>query len=375
MADVRFVLKSFRALLFLVALGWSFSAPGFAQTAEGYRRQAIELSRQKSWDEAIVFYRKALELAPNDPDTHYNLALTLKYKGDAKPAIDEFETALRLKPNWPEARYGLGATYYDLHDQQAALKELHTAVKLNQANAPVHRLLARIYAEQSDFLAGEAELRRALAIKPSAELHFELGLAEGQLGNLEAAAAQFRSAIGMNSAYAPAHSMLGVTLRRQGDHNGALAEFRKAADLDPKDPETQYNLGMELKAGDDLVGAIAALREAITLKPDLEKARYNLSIALRAQGQAGPAQKEMEDLKGLQEFRARLAQAKLLILKGVEALKKEQFTEALGMFQKAVEKSPELPTGHYYLGVALERTGDVASAVRAYEKAIGLKPD
>src|ERR1700730_10956080 len=209
MADVvsGFVLQSLRALLFLLALGLLVSTPAFAQTAESYRRQAIELSRQKSWDEALVFYRKALELAPNDPDTHYNLALTLKYKGDARPALEEFEAALRLKPNWSDARYGLGATYYDLREQQAALKELHTAVKLNPANAVAHRLLARIYAEQSNFLAGEAELRRAVAIKPSAELHFELGLAEGQLGNLDAAAAQFRSAIRMNPAYAPAHSL------------------------------------------------------------------------------------------------------------------------------------------------------------------------
>jgi len=88
----------------------------------------------------------------------------------------------------------LGATYYDLHDQPSALKELHTAVKLNPANAPAHRLLARIYAEQSDFLQGEAELRRALASKPSAQAHFELGLAEGQLGNLDSAGAQFRTA-------------------------------------------------------------------------------------------------------------------------------------------------------------------------------------
>src|ERR1700693_1244227 len=206
MADFapRLVRQSPRAFIFLLALGSLFSTPAFAQTAESYRRQAVELSRQKSWDEALVLYRKALALAPNDPDTHYNLALALKYKGEANPAIEEFETALRIKPNWSDARYGLGATYDDLHEQQAALKELHTALKLNPANVPAHRLIARIYAEQSDFLAGEAELRRALAIKPSAELHFELGLAEGQLGNLEAATAQFRSAIRLHPGYAAA---------------------------------------------------------------------------------------------------------------------------------------------------------------------------
>ena len=97
-----------------------------AQTAAQYRQKAIELSQAKSWDEAIASYRKALDLEPNDPDTHYNLALALKYKGDTKQAAEEFEAALRLKPKWADAHYGLGATLYDLGEQAAALKELRT---------------------------------------------------------------------------------------------------------------------------------------------------------------------------------------------------------------------------------------------------------
>src|SRR5689334_4898728 len=92
------------------------AAPCFAQTAETYRQQAIEASRNKSWDQAIAHYRKALELEPNDALTHYNLALALKYKGDAQPAVEEFQAALRLKPKWADAHYGLGASWYDLHD-------------------------------------------------------------------------------------------------------------------------------------------------------------------------------------------------------------------------------------------------------------------
>ena len=95
----------------------------------------------------------------------------------------------------------------------------------------------------------EENCSAALQVKPSAELHFELGLVEGQLGNLDAAATEFRTAIQLNPRFAPAHSMLGVTVRRQGDHSRALAEFRKAVELDPQDAEAQYNLGMELKAG------------------------------------------------------------------------------------------------------------------------------
>ena len=75
-------------------LALMLAASGFAQTAETYRRDATEFARQKSWDQAIANYRKALEVEPNDALTHYDLALALKYKGEAKQAVDEFEAAL-----------------------------------------------------------------------------------------------------------------------------------------------------------------------------------------------------------------------------------------------------------------------------------------
>src|SRR5580698_6532 len=103
-----------RARLFLLCI---FAVSCLAQTAESYRQQAIVDSRQKSWDQAIANYRKALELEPNDGLTHYNLALALKYKGDAQQAVEEFEATVRLKPKWGDAHYGLGATWYDLNDQ------------------------------------------------------------------------------------------------------------------------------------------------------------------------------------------------------------------------------------------------------------------
>jgi len=58
-------------------------------------------------------------------------------------------------------------------------------------NAAARRLLARIYLEQNNPAAAEAELRKAMQTKPSAELHLELGLAEGQLGKLNDAANEF----------------------------------------------------------------------------------------------------------------------------------------------------------------------------------------
>src|SRR5712672_3658667 len=152
-----------------------FAPQATAQTAESYRQHAAELSRAKSWDDAIANYRNALELEPNDAATHYNLALALKSKGESREALKEFQAALKLRPKWAEAHYGIGAIWYDLQDQDAAVKELHTAEALDPANAATHRLLARILAQQNNLADAEHELRLALHLKPSAETHVDLG--------------------------------------------------------------------------------------------------------------------------------------------------------------------------------------------------------
>ena len=102
------------------------------------------------------------------------------------------------------------------------------------------------------------EQKLALRLKPSAGTHLELGIVEGQLGNLSEAAAQFRHAIQLDSGLADVHLMLGVVLRRQADHKGALEQFQPAVALNPHSAEAQYNLGRELKVGGDTDGAIAA---------------------------------------------------------------------------------------------------------------------
>jgi Tfp pilus assembly protein PilF len=59
----------------------------------------------------------------------------------------------------------------------------------------------------------------------------------------------------------------------------------------------------------------------------------------------------------------------------VEFLKKQDVDGALDLFQKAAVESPDLPTSHYYLGVAWQKKGYADKAPAAYQKALALKPD
>ena len=174
-----------RTCLLAAFLVGSLFAPRIsAQTVDSYRQRAAELSRVKSWDEAVANYRKALELEPNDAATHYHLAWALKYKRETREALKEFQATLKLRPRWADAHFGVASVWFDLQDQDSAVKELRTAEALDPLNVATHRLLARILAQQNSLADAERELKLALRLKPSAHTHLELVVVEGQLGNL-----------------------------------------------------------------------------------------------------------------------------------------------------------------------------------------------
>jgi arylsulfatase A-like enzyme/Flp pilus assembly protein TadD len=64
---------------------------------------AILLARQKHFDEAIDYARKAVELCPRDADAHYNLGVMYAEKALWHDAVSALQTALRLNPRHPKA--------------------------------------------------------------------------------------------------------------------------------------------------------------------------------------------------------------------------------------------------------------------------------
>ena len=118
---------------FAASFGWAESPPSQADRA---REAALACARQKDWGCAVRNYRAALNAEP-DADTRYNLALALKYSGDAGGAAAEFERVLKDKPNWAEAEYGLGACLYDLHKDTLAIAALRRAIAQTRSFSPL----------------------------------------------------------------------------------------------------------------------------------------------------------------------------------------------------------------------------------------------
>ena len=60
--------------------------------------------QQGHWDVAIEHYRKAVKADPNSAVVHYNVALTLDKMGKHEDATASFKKALELAPNDPSIK-------------------------------------------------------------------------------------------------------------------------------------------------------------------------------------------------------------------------------------------------------------------------------
>ncbi|MEE9370392.1 MAG: tetratricopeptide repeat protein [Sedimentisphaerales bacterium] len=77
-----------------------------------YNNLGAALKEMGKINQAIDNWKKALALDPSHPDAHFNLGLVLGRQESHDQAIYHFQKALQAKPNWPEAYYELGGVYF-----------------------------------------------------------------------------------------------------------------------------------------------------------------------------------------------------------------------------------------------------------------------
>jgi len=87
--------------------------------AESRYAQGVEAGQSKDYKKALPLFEEALKEDPNNPDILNGLAHAQRETGDIDDALINYKKALELRPNFPEAHEYLGETYI-----QAALREV-----------------------------------------------------------------------------------------------------------------------------------------------------------------------------------------------------------------------------------------------------------
>jgi protein O-mannosyl-transferase len=114
-----------------------------ARLVDIYSNIAVAAMRQKRFDAAEEFFKKALEITPNNLDFRRNLASALNFQGKSGEAIKTLEEIIRQNPNFPEAYNTLGVIYAEQNRRAEAIAQFQKALQINPNFAPARNNLKR----------------------------------------------------------------------------------------------------------------------------------------------------------------------------------------------------------------------------------------
>jgi tetratricopeptide (TPR) repeat protein len=141
-----------------------------------------------------------------------------------------------------------------------------------------------------DYHGAIACFHKAIKLDPTnARVHFNLGNALKDKGQVDEAIPCYKKAIELDPKYAAVHYNLGNVLARKGQMDEAIACWRKAIAVDPKFVQAHFSLGLALYGKGKAEEAIACFRQAIALDPKAPMAPGALCQALLGQGRYAEA--------------------------------------------------------------------------------------
>lgn len=94
--------------------------------------------------EAAAYFRKGVELAPDQPSLRHRLGTALFMMGNAREATEQFEHALRLSPRFARAHYSLGLIMEANGRVRDAIERLSAAVRYDPNYVEARLKLAAI---------------------------------------------------------------------------------------------------------------------------------------------------------------------------------------------------------------------------------------
>ncbi|MCX6955135.1 MAG: tetratricopeptide repeat protein [Verrucomicrobia bacterium] len=295
------------------------------------------LMKQGRHREAILCFRRGLQLRPDDAPTHNDLGCELVVIGQASAAIPLLERALRLKPDYPEVHNNLGNALRSVGRIDEAIAHYEQALKLKPEYASALNNLGCELMERGRPAEALACFERAVRISPTdAAAHGNLGNALRNLGRIPEALARYDEALKFKPDFAEAHRSRGMALEAAGRRADALASFAEAVRFAPGSAKIRHDYGATLARAGRLPEAIAQFEEVVRLDP---AAPAPYAILGNALAQAG------------------------------------RWDEALARFQAGVRVAPDDPELRGNLAVALATLGRLPEAVGEFQHALRLRPD
>lgn len=242
-------------------------------------------------DSAQFYYKLALQMGSQSPETYYQLGNLMALRGEYTQAIQHYNSALQNFPREPIYHFGKGYAYRRMGETSKAqqslemslqfdpgfIKSLAELVELhlfdNHDETAAARYVDRLIAADSTGPLGpfyQGELYFAAALKPNQTPAQQRVLLRGCL-------TPYNVAIERDANFARAYYSRGYVYFELEDFGKAMPDFQSAARLNPRDFRAEFMVASIYEHYQDAPNARIHYQRALNINPNFEEAKQALA--------------------------------------------------------------------------------------------------
>lgn len=286
---------------------------------------------------------------------------------DVARAILQFRNAVQVKPDNPEAYYQLALAYLTSANFTNGIAALQKTLELNPKHAGAQLRMAQLMVEGGDEeMLNRAQQRIAelLQSDPSnPEVLQTYALTELKIGKVEEALAHLDRAMAAAPQDVTLAALTAQTLLEKKDVKGAEDVLRKACERSPKSADARVILGRFYNSQGKTAEAEKEFLAALGMSPKHVGALANLASLQRAAGRKQEADQTFKRIAGIADNRFNYFYAVFLTEEGRHA-------EAVTEFERLARLDPEDREARTRLVAAYHANNRVADAYRVLSEAL-----
>jgi tetratricopeptide (TPR) repeat protein len=373
-----------------VLISWSISKA--SEEIERLNQNALQLAKNRQFEQAAELWRKAIILHKDDPDYHYNLGLALFELKNYLKGLDRCKEALAICPVYFRASFVLGSIYskqrqFDAAElflrqgllfqpsnimalvnlgvvnsiqqkYESAIRAFENAIAISPKEIKAYLGLGKLYSLQKDFENANRCFKIVIKLDPDGRLGV---IAQNSILNIPAADSNEQSDLSHNDIdqlHAKAHqSFLNCDYALSEKY---YKEYLKSRPRDANSWSALATSQLRLGYKDQ---AVHAVESAIKISPSKASFHKQAGIIYDSFGMIAES-----GLAAQRAFELGKQDSVTLALLGIAHYKNDHLQECVRILQDSVSRNPNNLKARYYLARALKDSGQRDLAKQHYEE-------
>ncbi len=360
--------------------------------------------RLKRYEESIQILQKALDEGHNQASVNYTLGFTYKEMGNYEDAIDAFESVISVNHDDVLAYNHLGSIYFAQKDYTKSISTFTRGLQVDPNHPILNYNLARCYEAAKIYPEAVRCYENALKTRPGwadairdfSELLIKCQFTK-QAQNL------VEQSINLHPNDVNLLCILGRIYLNQFDYDNATKTFTKAKNLKNDDVIILMGLSEALEKNDKISQALETAIEAMDISPenkDVRKRYVHTLLSSQRYAKALEVLKSLDEETDGQDLQVMDLYGQYFVCRGDEEAantyydkirqKNHHYKDYMlnaadryiqtGNFERAesyandfIDSRPQLPDGYNRLGTVYRTKGELDTALKEFERSLGLK--